>query len=70
MDGTFKVCPRLFYQLYIIHSHMYGTVVLPELFCLLPDKKVSTYHRLFTLLLTKCGDLDLTLDPRTAIVDF
>ena len=22
MEGTFKVCPRLFYQLYIIHSHL------------------------------------------------
>ena len=34
------------------------------------DKKASTYHRLFTLLLTKCGGLDLILDPRTVIVDF
>ena len=48
MDGPFKVCPRVFYQLYVIHSHMYGTV-LPELFCLLPDKKAATYHHLLSL---------------------
>ena len=48
MDGTFKVCPRVFYQFYVIHSHMYGTV-LPELFCLLPDKKAATYHHLLSL---------------------
>ena len=63
------MCPRLFYQLYIIHSHVYGTVI-PGLLCLLPDKKVSTYHRLFTLLPTKCDDLDLILDPKAVIVDF
>ena len=49
MDGTFKLCPRLFYQLYIIHSHCYNTV-LPEFFCLFPDKQTTTYHRLFTLI--------------------
>ena len=49
MDGTFKVCPRLFYQLYIIYSHCYNTV-LTELFCLLQDKLTTTYHRLFTLI--------------------
>ena len=38
---------------------MYGTV-LPELFCFINP---------FTLLLTKCGDLDLILDPRT-VIDF
>ena len=34
--------PRLFYQLYLIHSHCYNTV-LPELFCLLPDTQ-TTYQ--------------------------
>ena len=49
MNGKFNLCPRLFYQLYIIHSHCYNTV-LPEFFCLLPDKQTTTYHRLFTLI--------------------
>ena len=69
MDGTFKVCLRVFYQLYVIHSHMYGTV-LPELFCLLPDKKAATYHRLLSLLITKCAEREYCLKPVTIIVDF
>ena len=69
IDGTFKVCPRVFYQLYDIHSHMYGTV-LPELFCLLPDKKAATYHRLLSLLITKCAEREYCLKPATIIVDF
>ena len=69
MDDTFKVCPRLFYQLYIIHSHCYNTV-LPKLFCLLPDKQTTTYHRLFTLIQSKCIDHQIALSPSTIIVDF
>ena len=69
MDGTFKVCPRVFYQLYVIHSHMCGTV-LPELFCLLPDKKAATYHRLLSLPITKCAERGYCFKPATIIVDF
>ena len=69
MDGTFKVCPRLFYQLYLIHSHCYNTV-LPERVCLLPDKQTTTYHRLFTLIQSKCIDHQIALSPSIIIVDF
>ena len=69
MDGTFKVCPRFFYQLYIIHSHCYNTV-LPELFCLLPDTQTTTYHPIFTLIQSMCIDHQIALSPFTIIVDF
>ena len=69
MDGTFKVCPRFFYQLYIIHSHCYNTV-LPELFCLLPDTQTTTYYRLFTVIHSKCIDHQIALSPSTIIVDY
>ena len=69
INGTFKVGPRLFYQLYVIHSHCYNTV-LPELVCLLPDKQTKTYHRLFTLIQSKCIDHQIALSPSTIIVDF
>ena len=70
MDGTFKVCPRLFYQLCIIHSHCYNTV-LPELFCLLPDKQTTSYHRLFTRIQSKCIDHQIALSSSIIIiVDF
>ena len=41
--------------------------VLPELFCLLPDKKVATYHRLLSLRITKYAEREYCL---TIIVDF
>ena len=69
IDGTFKVGPRLFYQLYLIYSHCYN-IVLQELFCLLPDKQTTTYHRLFTLIQSKCIDHQIALRPSTIIVDF
>nr|CAD2180155.1 unnamed protein product [Meloidogyne enterolobii]CAD2191220.1 unnamed protein product [Meloidogyne enterolobii] len=49
MDGTFSVCPSLFYQLFIILSKR-GGFVFPVLFCLLPDKTEQTYTRLFNLI--------------------
>ena len=69
MDGTFKVGPRLFDELCLIHPHCYNTV-LPELFCLLPDKQTTRYHRLFTLIQSKCIDHQIALSPSTIIVDF
>ena len=42
-DGTFSVCPSLFYQLYIIHAEAHGPIV-PLIFNLLPSKsKRHTY---------------------------
>lgn len=45
-DGTFKVCPTPFYQLYIIHMS-YGTRMRPAVFALLPRKTEETYNILF-----------------------
>ena len=36
-DGTFKVCPKLLYQLYTIHTEVHGQI-LPLVFSLLPSK--------------------------------
>ena len=51
MDGTFYVCPRLWYQLYSIHC-MVDKVMFPVAYALLPNKTRETYVRLFTLLNT------------------
>ena len=48
---------------------MYGTLLL-ELFCLLLDKKAATYHRLLSLLITKCAEREYCPMPATIIVDF
>jgi hypothetical protein len=48
-DGTFKVSPPLFYQLYTIHVDHYGAI-LPAAYCLLPDKKKATYSKMFEII--------------------
>ena len=48
MDGTFKVAPCLFAQLYSIHA-VYRDHLVPVLYCLLPDKSRATYHRMFDI---------------------
>ena len=46
-DGTFKVCPELFFQLYTVHAHDNGRI-FPCAFALLPNKTQGTYDRFFT----------------------
>ena len=41
-DGTFKVCPQVFFQVYTIHAQVNGQV-LPCVFSLLPNKVERTY---------------------------
>ena len=45
-DGTFKVCPQVFFQVCTIHAQINGQV-LPCVFSLLPNKVEGTYDRLF-----------------------
>ena len=46
MDGTFKLCPEIFYQIYTIHA-LNNNQVFPCVFALLPNKNEVTYNRLF-----------------------
>ena len=45
-DGTFKVTPPIFAQVYSIHASRHGDLV-PAFYCLLPNKAQETYERLF-----------------------
>lgn len=53
-DGTFKICPRPFYQVYSLHiniSHADNIVnFVPVLYILLANKTQAIYERLFTIL--------------------
>ena len=44
-DGTFKVIPEVFYQLYTVHAQC-GDRIFPCIFALLPNKTEETYTRL------------------------
>lgn len=46
VDGTFKVVPKIFYQLFIIHA-VYRQHTVPVVYALLQRKDEDTYTRLF-----------------------
>ena len=64
-DGTFKVVPEYFFQLYTIHVEKDG-FVYPCVYALLPDKTTSTYNRL----LSKLFEIQPALDPSRIMTDF
>lgn len=64
-DGTFKVSPPLFAQVYTIHGVQYSNVV-PTLYALLPNKSEETYVKLLSAL----KDLKPDLQPQTVMTDF
>ena len=64
-DGTFKCCPKIFAQLFTIHSQD-GTFSVPRVFALLPSKTEETYTRVFSIL----KDLQPELSPQDVMMDF
>ena len=46
MDGTFKLCPEVFYQIYTIRA-LNNNQIFPCVFALLPNKNEVTYSVLF-----------------------
>ncbi|KAH9631290.1 hypothetical protein HF086_003726 [Spodoptera exigua] len=54
IDGTFKLCQKIFYQLYTMHADIGSNDsffnVVPILNILLPDKTRATYEILFSLI--------------------
>lgn len=69
MDGTFDFCPKFFTQLFTIHGYKNGHYV-PLVFCLLPDKKQSTYQTCLNMLCQKCSESDLQFYPKSVVIDF
>ena len=70
MDGTFSTCCKLYAQLYIIHIKDVGTY-RPVLFCLLPNKKQTTYEWLFgriELIVKKQYETEVTVFDRDVVV--
>lgn len=49
-DGTFSAVPKLFAQLYTIHS-MEENNSIPIVYALLPNKRADTYIRMFTIVI-------------------
>lgn len=65
-DGTFKVSPRIFFQLYTVHA-LLNERVIPCIYALLPNKTLDTYNRLFQAL---ANVLVLEEQPDDFLMDF
>lgn len=65
VDGTFKVVPAVFYQLYIIHA-IYRDHVVPVIYALLRKKSGETYHQLIDEILKVAPNWT----PRSVMMDF
>ncbi len=63
-DGTFKLSPDFYYQIYTIHVELKGFSP-PCFYSFLPNKTEKTYQRLLTSLLTLINP-----DPDRILVDF
>ena len=50
LDGTFKVCPSIFSQLYTVHAKLPHGGAVPVLYALLPANNTETYRRFLTVL--------------------
>lgn len=66
VDGTFKIVPELFFQLYTIHGSTNAGFIVPCLFALLPNKTRETYDRLFHYV----KNLRLDMGPATVMMDY
>lgn len=65
MDGTFKECPELFYQLYTVHVTIQGYNP-PCIYVLLPNKTEKSYNRLAAAL----QNLAPLSNPQRILMDF
>lgn len=51
VDGTFKVCPLIFYQMYTFHVRLPDGKTVPVVYSLLPAKNAQTYRRLLQIII-------------------
>ncbi|CAF4063073.1 unnamed protein product [Rotaria sp. Silwood1] len=65
IDGTFKVVPEIFYQLFVIHAN-YREHVLPVSFILLPGKSSQIYQKMINEIIA----LVPGWSPRRIMMDF
>nr|CAD2125831.1 unnamed protein product [Meloidogyne enterolobii] len=65
VDGTFLICPVLFYQFFVVLARR-NDYVLPIFYCLLPNKNENTYARTFGMI----RRIFPNLNPDSISVDF
>ncbi|KRY27278.1 conserved hypothetical protein [Trichinella spiralis] len=69
MDGTFKIVPKWYQQLFTIHA-IVASKLVPAVYCLCTGKDIGTYRYIFQALIDKAAVLKVGLNPDTIICDF
>jgi hypothetical protein len=69
MDGTFRLSPPLFRQVYTIHALLNGQF-FPLVIALLPDKQELTYRRVMIQLQLEAVNRGHTFAPQRVHCDF
>ena len=69
LDGTFKTCPHLFYQIFSIHIIKYGQT-FSMVYAPLPNKQQATYKCIFMMVKEAALNLGLELIPSSVISEF
>lgn len=68
-DGTFKTCPRLFYQVYTVHS-IVKDKMFPIIYALLPNKQYNTYDHLLRVLKHELYSIGIDWAPAQFQIDY
>ncbi len=69
MDGTFDVVPRLFLQLFTLHTFRCGRL-LPLVYVLMSQKTTNQYCRVFQEITNACQNINENFDPPKIMSDF
>lgn len=69
VDGTFKSCPALFYQIFTIHAIINDNYI-PLAFFLLSNKTTSSYQQAFQHVVLSCKNRGLSFQPECVYADF
>ncbi|XP_064637148.1 uncharacterized protein LOC135493607 [Lineus longissimus] len=68
-DGTFKVVPEVFFQLYTIHSLTANGSVFPSVYALITNKRQDTHARVLQEVSAIAGGVN-GLQPTKVLIDF
>jgi hypothetical protein len=69
MDGTFKSCPDLFRQMYVIHCEV-GDHFFPFFYCFATDSIQDTYVRILTSIRLRLASHGVVFQPIYCSTDF
>lgn len=72
LDGTFKIVPSQFQQLYAIHGNVMSNrkTTVPLLFALCTNKDKNTYNKLFEFIIEYSNDNNILLNVQNCVMDF